>query len=127
MTKITEMPLADTLTGNELFETVQNGENKRVPPEMIADLIAPGYDDLVNQVSVLTAKESRQTTLKYDFEQTLVVQIVHNLGTKNFIETILGSDGERIYAPAEAVSDNEIVITFTAPEAGTVSIIFLLP
>jgi hypothetical protein len=126
MTKITEMPLAGTLTGTELIEIVQNGDNKRLPSNKLGELIAPGYSDLVNQVNVLSALESTQKILRYDFEQTLTVRIVHGLGTKNFIETILGSDGERIYAPVEAVSVDEILITFTSPEAGTVSIIFFL-
>lgn len=127
MTKITEMPLAGALSGTELFEVVQNGDNKRLPANKLGELVAPGYSDLVNQVGILTATDGRQKTLTYQFEQTLTVRITHNLGTKNFIETILGSDGERIYAPTEAVSENEILVTFTSPEAGTISILFFLP
>lgn len=46
--------------------------------------------------------------------------------TVNFTETIVNTDGVRVYAPRQVISSTEFVINFTEPEAGTLNVIYYI-
>jgi hypothetical protein len=50
--------------------------------------------------------------------------VTHNLGTYNFIASLVDSDGNQFFAKTTAVSDNQFVVYLTEPTSGSVFVTF---
>ena len=63
-------------------------------------------------------------TQSFTFPESVQWAVVHNKGTRNFIESLRDADGRRLYAEVEIVDDNSFIVHFTEATAGTVTVAF---
>ncbi len=51
----------------------------------------------------------------------------HNQGTQNFIASIVNSEGVPVYASTKPIDDNQLIVSFTEAETGTLNVLFFVP
>jgi len=52
--------------------------------------------------------------------------ITHNLGTYNFSVSLMDSSNRQVFAGVKAVSENQIIVSFTEPISGSANVMFSL-
>lgn len=62
----------------------------------------------------------------FSFESALVWRIRHTANTKNFVETIISVDGQRVYGNIQIIDNTEFLVEFTEPESGKITVVFYL-
>ena len=104
-----------------------------VPTNISAFLNDAGYQtasDVATDIEEYEANHpdnggGNNTSFKvFNFTESLTWLVEHNMNTKFFIETIMDSNGNRIYANVDPVDVNYFVITLTQATAGSVSVYF---
>jgi len=70
------------------------------------------------------ALEQNVVIRTYIFQDEMPLRIKHNMNSVDFIESIRGVDNRRIYANVVAVDEMEILVEFTEPESGRITIAF---
>lgn len=103
--KITELPVAGTLTGDELFELVQGGVNKQSNVSNVISLVEPDF--------VQSVVDTSGTLVTLDFEDTLKGSFTGSV-TFNAPRTITPSNDSRAieYDFMFEVTDVDIPIDF---------------
>jgi len=117
----TDVDLAHQIVHGDRSTEVQT-EGGLVPTfANIISRVQTSYEAVVEQML-----HSMQGTvaLSYSFEKSIIWHIVHNLNCVNFDETIRNTAGQRVYATVEPINENELLVKFTEPEEGTISVIF---
>lgn len=61
---------------------------------------------------------------KYTFSSALSWVITHNQDCVDFQETIRNSSGQLLYAEVKPLNANQIEVTFTEPEEGSIILVF---
>jgi hypothetical protein len=61
---------------------------------------------------------------RFEFPPSLVWLVVHNMGTRSFIERLSSSDGERFSARVKTVDENSFSVHLTAAVGGFVDVVF---
>lgn len=70
------------------------------------------------------ALEQQCVIRTYIFKDAMPLIIKHNMNSVDFTESIRGVDNRRIYANVVAVDEMEIMVEFTEPESGRITIAF---
>lgn len=104
-------PVAEVLTEGGLVPSFAN----------VISRIRGSYQAMLDEML-----HSMQGTVafSYSFEKSMVWHIVHNLNCVNFDETIRNIAGQRVYAHVEPINENELLVKFTEPEEGVISVVF---
>lgn len=115
MSKISNLPQAGSILGSELFEVVQEGSNKKLT-----------FNNLKSKVREVVPGIVQATyTRTYTFSSSLTWTVLHpEFPSLTFMEKIVGTNGDRIYAPIRIFNENELIVEFTEPESGTITIVF---
>lgn len=115
MSKISNLPPAGSLSGSELFEVVQDGNNKRLTFNNIKSKVREVVPGIVQATYTRT----------YTFPESLTWTVLHpEFPSLTFMEKIMGTNGDRIYAPIRVFNENEFIVEFTEPESGTITVVF---
>lgn len=61
---------------------------------------------------------------RFEFPPSLVWLVVHNMGTRSFVERLSSSDGERFSARVKTVDENSFSVHLTAAVGGFVDVVF---
>lgn len=75
-------------------------------------------------LSIDTGSANIPVSKKYAFESSMVWTITHNQDCLDFQETIYSSSGQRLYAEITPLNSNQVRVTFTEPEEGTILLLF---
>lgn len=85
----------------------------------------------IGQVSLSVTNNETTPTLEqncvmrtYIFQDAMPLHIKHNMNSVDFIESIRGVDNRRIYANVVVINEMEILVEFTEPESGRITIAF---
>ena len=87
------------------------GDSSKIIDRLIGDYIHP----MLGVVSKV-----------FSFTSQTLWRVKHDLNTINFSEAITNNSGQRIYAAVTIIDNNEFLIEFTEPEAGSVSVMFFV-
>lgn len=61
---------------------------------------------------------------RYEFTDSIVWNVAHNMGTTRFRETLTNADGERFYAKINIINGNRFEVVLSEATSGFVDVIF---
>lgn len=62
----------------------------------------------------------------YNFQDTQILHVKHNMNSTKFVETITDVTGRRLHANTYPIDPTEFVVEFTEPESGSVTVVFCI-
>jgi len=93
---------------------------------MTAQYFAKSYGKVYG-TGAAAASEYSGVLRVYNFAtRELTWVVTHNLGTYNFSVSLMDSSNRQVFAGVKAVSENQIIISFTEPISGSANVMFSL-
>lgn len=117
-------------TDVDLTHQIVHGDTQTVvtteggPLPSLARLLSLREQVILQQWEEILHSMQGTVAKKYQFEKSIVWHVVHNLNCIDFTASIRTLTGQRLYTHIETLNTDELLVHFTEPEEGVISLVF---